>query len=100
MALLSEAASALTFAGAYDESLATLEAVGALLSPTRVRERAELVAKISFATRMGGRPLDTRALIARALKSLPPESPTGLALKLELAVDHYWRGEFMRMCNS
>ena len=45
MSLLLEAASALTFAGAYDESLVVLEEVGSLLAPTSVRERAGLVAR-------------------------------------------------------
>jgi len=97
VSLLFEAASALTFAGAYEEALAALNEIGALLSPTCVRERAELVAKISFATRMSGRPLETRLLVTRALDGLPPESSSALALKLELAIDHYWRGEFARM---
>jgi DNA-binding CsgD family transcriptional regulator len=97
MSLLLEAASALTFAGAYDESLAALDEVGALLSPARVRDRAELVTKISLATRMGGRPLETRPLVARALASLPPDSASAHPLKLELALDHYWRGEFALM---
>jgi ATP/maltotriose-dependent transcriptional regulator MalT len=97
VSLLFEAASALTFAGAYDEALAALDEIGALLSPTCVRERAELVAKISFATRMSGRPLETRILVTRALEHLPPEASSALALKLDLAIDHYWRGEFAAM---
>jgi DNA-binding CsgD family transcriptional regulator len=95
--LLIEAANALTFAGEYDDALAALDEVGTLLSPTRVRERAGLVAKISFATRMSGRPLESRALVAQALEHIPAQAPAALALKLELAIDHYWRGEFAHM---
>jgi ATP/maltotriose-dependent transcriptional regulator MalT len=97
VSLLFEAANALTFAGAYEDSLAALDEVGALLSPTCVPERAELVAKISFATRMSGRPLESRARVAKALEGLPPQSATALTLQLELALDHYWRGEFAQL---
>jgi ATP/maltotriose-dependent transcriptional regulator MalT len=97
VSLLFDAASALTFAGAYDEALAALDEIGALLSSASVRERAELVAKISFATRMSGRPLGARVLVARALEGLPREASSALALRLELAIDHYWRGEFGQM---
>ena len=95
--LLLEAASALTFAGEYDASLAALEEAGALLSPACVGERAGLVARISFAARMSGRPLETRTLVAQALEGVPPDTSAALTLKLELAIDHYWRGEFVQM---
>ena len=95
--LLLEAANALTFAGEYDASLAALEEAGALLSPASVRERAGLVAKISFAARMSGRPLETRTLVAQALEGMPAHASAAFTLKLELAIDHYWRGEFAQM---
>jgi ATP/maltotriose-dependent transcriptional regulator MalT len=97
VSLLFEAANALSFAGAYEDALSALDEVGGLLSPTCVRDRAELVAKISFATRMSGRPLESRPRVARALEGLPPEDSIALALRLELAVDHYWRGEFVEL---
>lgn len=97
LSLLAEAASALTFAGAYDEALDVLDKASALLPPDRVRERAELVVRIAFAKRMSGRPFESRALVERALESLPPESSAVLGLTLELALDHYWRGEFAQM---
>ncbi len=97
LSLLAEAASALTYAGAYDEALAVLEEAGALLAPERAAERARLVARIAFAKRMSGRPLESRTLIERALASVPSESEGGLGLTLELALDHYWRGEFEPM---
>jgi ATP/maltotriose-dependent transcriptional regulator MalT len=95
--LLAEAATALTYAGAYVEALAVLETVGGLLAPDAVEERARLVARVAFAKRMSGRPLESRALLERTLESLPATSSGALALTLELAVDHYWRGEFEPM---
>jgi ATP/maltotriose-dependent transcriptional regulator MalT len=97
LSLLAEASSALTFAGAYDESLHVLDEAGRLLPPERASERARLVARIAFARRMSGRPFESRALVGEALQSLAPDSPGALALTLELALDHYWRGEFPQM---
>jgi ATP/maltotriose-dependent transcriptional regulator MalT len=97
LSLLADAASALTYAGAYDESLAVLDEASDLLAPERVAERARVVARIAFAKRMSGRPLESRQLIERTLESLPPDSEGALALTIELALDHYWRGEFSQM---
>jgi ATP/maltotriose-dependent transcriptional regulator MalT len=97
LSLLAEASSALTFAGAYDESLDVLEEADRLLPPERASERARLVARIAFARRMSGRPFESRVLVGQALQSLAPDSPGALALTLELALDHYWRGEFPQM---
>lgn len=94
LSLLTEAAAALTYAGAYDEALGALERANQRLSPEAVEERARLVARIAFAKRMSGRPLESRALVERTVSSLPPASRGALGLILELAVDHYWRGEF------
>ena len=47
LSLLAEAASALTFAGAYDRSLDVLDEASSLLAPDRVGERAELVARVA-----------------------------------------------------
>jgi ATP/maltotriose-dependent transcriptional regulator MalT len=97
LSLLSEAASALMFAGAYEESLQVLDEAGTLLAPDRTDQRAALAARIAFAKRMSGRPFESRTLVERALAPLPPDSPAGLGLALELALDHYWRGEFAAM---
>ena len=94
LSLLAEAASALTFAGAYDEALAVLGEAGDLLPEERIDERASLVAKIALAKRMSGRPFESRELVEQTLQSLPPECGGALILTLELALDHYWRGEF------
>jgi ATP/maltotriose-dependent transcriptional regulator MalT len=97
LSLLAEASSALTFAGAYEESLDVLDEADRLLPPERTSERARLVARIAFAKRMSGRPFESRALVGQALQSLAPDSAGALALTLELALDHYWRGEFPQM---
>jgi ATP/maltotriose-dependent transcriptional regulator MalT len=97
LSLLTEAASALTFAGAYDDALDVLSTASDLLPDERVGERADLVAKIALASRMNGRPFESRPLVAQTLQSLPPDCERALALTLELALDHYWRGEFAQM---
>lgn len=97
LSLLSEAAAALIYAGAYDDALNALERANQRLPPEAAEERARLVARIAFARRMSGRPLESRALVERTIASLPPGSRGALALTLELAIDHYWRGEFGRM---
>ncbi len=96
LSLLLEAARALISAGCYDEALQVLAQADRLLPPSET-ERAQVVAQIVFARRMSGRPLDSRALVLRALDSLRPDSSAALALTLELALDHYWRGEFEQM---
>jgi ATP/maltotriose-dependent transcriptional regulator MalT len=95
--LLGEAATALTYAGAYDEALGVLDTVSGLLPPERVDERAELVARIAFARRMNGHPFQSRALVESTLQRLPPGSAGALGLTIELALEHYWRGEFAAM---
>jgi DNA-binding CsgD family transcriptional regulator len=95
--LLGEAASALTYAGAYDQALEVLDTVSALVPPERVDERARLVARIAFARRMNGDPFRSRALVETTLKTLAPDSAGELGLTLELALDHYWKGEFGAM---
>jgi ATP/maltotriose-dependent transcriptional regulator MalT len=97
LSLLAEAASALTFAGVYDQALRVLDEANGLLPADRPGERAELVARIAFAKRMSGRPLDSRELVLRTLRSLPPKTASAAVLTLELALDHYWRGEFDAM---
>ena len=94
LSLLSEAAAALTYAGAYEDALGALERASQRLPPSAVEERASLVARIAFAKRMSGRPLESRSLVEQTLTSLPPDSSGALELTLELAIDHYWRGEF------
>ncbi len=94
LSLLSEAATALSYAGAYDEALEVLMDTCDRLAPGSAEERAELVARIAFAKRMSGRPLESRSLVEQTLQSLAPDSRGALSLTLELAIDHYWRGQF------
>jgi ATP/maltotriose-dependent transcriptional regulator MalT len=74
-----------------------LDTVNRLLPPELVDERAELVRRIAFARRMNGNPFQSRELVEATLGTLPPDAPGALALTLELALDHYWRGEFDAM---
>ena len=77
LSLLTEAASALTYAGEYDRALDVLDEASALVPDDRVPERAELVTKIVFARRMGGRPLESRALIAEMIEVAAARQPRG-----------------------
>jgi DNA-binding CsgD family transcriptional regulator len=93
--LLVEAAGALASAGADEESVAEFEQALALVPPDQVRARADLIAKLAEARRRSGLPFESRALLASALES-PDElgGPVARAVRLELAIDHYWHGEF------
>lgn len=97
VALLAEAATALVYAGAYEEALAALDEAILRLPADRVGDRATLAARIAFAKRMSGQPLESRELVRRVLASLPADAPGRLTLTLELALDHYWRGAFASM---
>jgi ATP/maltotriose-dependent transcriptional regulator MalT len=97
LSLLSEAATALTYAGNYEAALEVLEQAHGLHPDERVADRASLVMQISFAKRMSGRPFESRSLVERTLASLDHGGPEAMSLTLELALDHYWRGEFARM---
>ncbi len=97
LTLLAEAATALVYAGAYEEALEALDEAAGRLPAEQVQGRARLAARIAFAKRMSGRPLESRELVQRVLASLPPDGPGVLTLTLEIALDHYWRGEFASM---
>src|SRR5262249_2848634 len=71
LSLLSEAAGALIYAGSYDEALDVLERASDRLAPEAAEDRARLAARIAFAKRMSGRPLESRSMLERALASLP-----------------------------
>lgn len=97
-ALLSEAARSLGQAGAFEQALEALEEALALVPAERVAERARIIGQIAAVKRLVGRPLESRALLERAMESLPdPDDEDGHALRLELALDHYSRGEFAEM---
>ena len=47
---------------------------------------------------MSGHPLESRSLVAQTLEELgDDDGVVALNLTLELAIDHYWRGEFTQM---
>jgi DNA-binding CsgD family transcriptional regulator len=94
LSLLAEAATALAYAGAYAEALEVLRQAYDGLPLERTAERAALAAEIAFAKRMSGEPLDSRPLLEEVLQSLPAGGEGALTIRLELALDHYWRGEF------
>jgi len=93
--LLGEAASALISAGAYEDSLVSLQEALSLASSDKVEARAELIARLAYARRRSGRPFDSRAALEQALDSLAhADGPAGLSVQLELAMDRLWHDEF------
>jgi DNA-binding CsgD family transcriptional regulator len=93
--LLGEAASALTSAGIYEDSLAAAHEALSLTPSDEVDKRAELTAMLAYARRRSGNPFDSRVPLERALTSLArPDNPAGLSVQLELALDRLWHGQF------
>jgi len=93
--LLREAAAALASAGADEESVEELEQALALAPSARPGARAELIAKLAEARRRSGQPFESRVLLVQALHSLGvSDGAAAQALRLELAIDHYWHREF------
>jgi DNA-binding CsgD family transcriptional regulator len=95
LALLVEAATALTSGGAYDESLGALEEALTLVPADQTGSRVDLIAKLAYAKRRSGRPFDSRPMLKNALESLGAvDGPAAMSLRLELALDRFWREEF------
>jgi hypothetical protein len=98
LGLLSEAAAALASAGADEESVAEFEEALALAPSAQPVARAELVARLAEARRRSGQPFESRTLLLQALQSVEdPSDAAARALRLELAIDHYWHREFAQM---
>ena len=98
LGLLREAAAALASAGADEESVAELEQALALAPSAQPGARAELIAKLAEARRRSGQPFESRALLRQALASVADPGDAGAqALRLELAIDHYWHREFAQV---
>lgn len=98
LSLLTEAAGVLAQAGAFEESLQALERALALVATDRPRDRAALVVQIAAAKRKTGHPIESRTLLERASCDLGAADQTGaLALRGELVIDHFYRGEFAPM---
>ncbi|HET7046793.1 MAG TPA: BREX system ATP-binding domain-containing protein [Solirubrobacteraceae bacterium] len=96
--LLSEAAGLLTSGGGFGEALEALEQALALVPRDAAQTRADMLAKRAEARRRGGRPFVSRAELQRALMTLPDsEGQTAQALRLELAMNRYWHGDFARV---
>jgi ATP/maltotriose-dependent transcriptional regulator MalT len=96
--LLAEAAGALTSAGAYEDSLLSLQEAISLAPPEKIEARAELIATLAYARRRSGRPFDSRAALEQALGSLREGDSTAAAsVQLELALDRLWHEEFDAM---
>ena len=95
VSLLVETAAALASAGADEDSVAELEeALGRVPSVQKV-QRAELIARLAEARRRSGQSFESRALLLDALDSLGDfEGEPAEAVRLELAIDHYWHHEF------
>ncbi|MBV9049493.1 MAG: hypothetical protein JOY58_14550, partial [Solirubrobacterales bacterium] len=95
--LLCEAGVAFASAGAYEDSLRSFESALGLVPSERVGERAELTVEVAEVKQHGIRRFESQPLLREALLSLPSDSPTALTVRLELAHDHFWRGEFPQM---
>ena len=96
--LLCEAAAALASAGADEESVAELEQALALAPSAEPGARAGLIAKLAEARRRSGHPFESRALLLQAIQSVADPGDAGAqALRLELAIDHYWHREFAQL---
>ena len=92
--LLGEAGSALISAGAYEDSLSSLQDALTLASSERIETRAELVASLAYARRRSGGPFDSRRPLEQALEALArPNCPAGLSVQVELALDRFWHDE-------
>jgi DNA-binding CsgD family transcriptional regulator len=93
--LLGDAGALLTSGGGYGEALEALEDALSMASSEHADVRGDLVAKRAEARRRGGRPFDSRPQLERALRSVRElEGATAFAVRLELAMNLYWHGEF------
>jgi hypothetical protein len=79
-----------------------LEQALAMTPSARPRARANLVAKLAEARRRSGQPFESRALVLEALQACGEAGDAGArALRLELAMDHYWHVSWSRCaCSS
>ena len=95
VALLAEAGALLTSGAAYDEALASLDEALSAAPRDHVELRAGLIAQRAQARRRAGHPFTSRSELELALQSLEDRSDeTGLSVRLELAMDRYWHGDF------
>ena len=94
LALLIPRARALAACGRYDESLADLDEVTALIPPDAVEVRARVLASGAKVLQILGRHGEARAELERTLDSLEDvRSPAASTLKLELGADSFFVGD-------
>ncbi len=93
--MLGAAGALLAAGGGPGEGLEALDEALWLASSDEAEIRGDLVAKRAEARRRGGRTFDSRPQLERALHSLRGREGTAAsALRLELAMNLYWRGDF------
>jgi DNA-binding CsgD family transcriptional regulator len=93
--LLADAGALLSAGGGYGEAMHALEEALSLAPGDEAGIRGDLVARRAEARRRGGRPFDSRAQLERALQSLGEhDRAMSCALRLELAMNLYWHGDF------
>ncbi len=93
--VLADAGASLTSGGGFAEALASIDEALALAPIEQLELRAALIAKRAEARRRGGQGFTPRSQLELALQSLEDrDDQTALAVRLELAMDSYWRGEF------
>lgn len=96
--LLGDAGALLTSGGGYSEALDALEEALSLTSGGQIAVRGDLIAKLAEARRRGGRPFASRADLEHTTESLTgADDSIALAVRLELAMDRYWHGDFERV---
>src|SRR5262249_9006218 len=93
--LQGEAGALLTSGGGFGEALEALDEALSAVPPDLGALRADLVAKRAEARRRGGRPFASGPQLGQALRSgLPADAPELAAVRLELAMDRLWHGDF------
>jgi DNA-binding CsgD family transcriptional regulator len=93
--LLRDAGALLTSGGGYGEALEALEEALSMASSDQADVRGDLVAKRAEARRRGGLPFDSRPQLERAPRPVSAlEGATVFAVRLELAMNLYWHGDF------
>jgi DNA-binding CsgD family transcriptional regulator len=93
--LLGDAGALLTSGGGYGDALDSLEDALSLAPSDQANVRGDLVAKRAEARRRGGLPFDSRPELERALRPVRAlEGATAFAVRLELAMNLYWHGDF------
>jgi DNA-binding NarL/FixJ family response regulator len=97
-ALLREAAAAFAAGYAHRDALAALEDALPLVGEDQPVQRAALLVDVAAARRRLGLRLESRSLLEQALGSLrslgDPDNRLALSLRLELAQDSYFSGDF------